>query len=153
MKIQYDSPNPRNVTYYGGSLIDGGVQQYKGRILQRSNISNDNEVLAGVMSKGTLHNLSSGSIPNPEHLRRPSREGDMVSPIGELAQQTIFADAKDDDSLEDHLEAMLSAKDTGVDAAQTGDDDDETSERQQAEAKRSSSDDRFLSMLKESHRS
>jgi Mechanosensitive ion channel len=41
LRIHYDSPNARNILYHGGSLIDGGVQDFKANVLSNSNIIND----------------------------------------------------------------------------------------------------------------
>jgi hypothetical protein len=40
LHINYDVPNERSIMYYGGSLVNGGVQDYKSRVLKNSNINN-----------------------------------------------------------------------------------------------------------------
>ena len=52
LHINYDEPNKRNILYYGGSLVNGGVQDYKARVLQNSNINdnNDGNILTGLAS-------------------------------------------------------------------------------------------------------
>ena len=38
MKVQWESATPRSVTYYGGTLIAGGVTDYKTNLVQQENI-------------------------------------------------------------------------------------------------------------------
>ena len=47
LNIHYDSPNARNILYYGGSLIDGGKKDFKANILSNQNISNDGSIAGG----------------------------------------------------------------------------------------------------------
>ena len=55
LHINYDKPNKRSVMYYGGSLVNGGVQDYKACVLKNSNINNNNdEILAGPISKSNI---------------------------------------------------------------------------------------------------
>ena len=39
LHINYNTPNDRNITYYGGTLVDGGVKDYKANVLSNRNIS------------------------------------------------------------------------------------------------------------------
>lgn len=68
--INYDAPNTRSIMYFGGSLVDGGVQDYKANILQNDNISNDKEILPGLVPKDMLvtsvRNSSQRSLDNEE---------------------------------------------------------------------------------------
>lgn len=43
LRINYDSPNNRSIVYYGGTLDNGGVEDYKSRVLKNSNIVNNGE--------------------------------------------------------------------------------------------------------------
>ncbi|KAL3920631.1 MAG: hypothetical protein SGILL_003161 [Bacillariaceae sp.] len=49
MGINYDQPNARSIVYFGGSLVDGGIQDYKANVLQNTNIKNDNDVMTGLV--------------------------------------------------------------------------------------------------------
>jgi len=43
LHINYDAPNERRILYHGGSLVNGGVEDYKSRVLKNSNINNKND--------------------------------------------------------------------------------------------------------------
>lgn len=58
--INYDAPNPRTILYYGGTLVDGGVQDYKANVLQNDNIFNGNDILTDVVPKATISPLMRG---------------------------------------------------------------------------------------------
>jgi hypothetical protein len=66
LHINYDKPNKRNIMYYGGSLVNGGVQDYKARVLKNSNINNNNNSNDGNILTGPA------SI-SPEILKQKSR--------------------------------------------------------------------------------
>jgi hypothetical protein len=56
LRIKYDTPNTRSIMYYGGSLIDGGIKDYKTNVLANSNINDNNnkEVVPGMVPKWML---------------------------------------------------------------------------------------------------
>jgi hypothetical protein len=72
--INYDAPNPRTIMYYGGSLVDGGVQDYKANVLQNDNILNGNDILRGPVPKATpapvVRGASQSSLDDEEKAPR-----------------------------------------------------------------------------------
>jgi hypothetical protein len=52
LHIKYDTPNERSIMYYGGSLVDGAVRDYKARVLNNSNIINNNDFITGLGPMG-----------------------------------------------------------------------------------------------------
>lgn len=52
LHIKYDAPNKRSIMYYGGSLVNGGIKDYKTKVLTNSNINNEHQVIAGIVPKG-----------------------------------------------------------------------------------------------------
>jgi hypothetical protein len=137
LHIHYDSPSIRSVTYYGGSLVDGGIKNYKTKILERSNIKNDSENVAGMLSREMVHHFPCGGVGS---------EGSEF-PGGSLADN-----APRSISTKDRTEAKFHGETT----ADKVDDERKLNEAEApvavpAAASRSSVDNRFLSMLQESH--
>lgn len=60
--------------YYGGSLVDGGVQDYKAYVLQNDNINNGNEILTGLVAKdmpvSSMRGASQTSLDDEEKAPR-----------------------------------------------------------------------------------
>lgn len=59
LHINYDSPNTRSIMYFGGSLENGAVQDYKARVLKNSNIipisnNEDNIVTQTIFKNATI---------------------------------------------------------------------------------------------------
>ena len=104
LHINYDSPDTRSVMYYGGSLINGGVEDYKNRVLRNSNISNEKEdnILTGTIiptkSSHDSTSIADSKKQAPDPLTKVQKEthsrtkssitgegniGDIVSSISE----------------------------------------------------------------------
>jgi len=64
--INYNTPNPRSIMYYGGSLLDGGVKDYKTRVLKNDNIQNNNEIFTGLVPNNMALSLKTKSLEEKE---------------------------------------------------------------------------------------
>lgn len=142
--IHYDSPNARTVTYYGGSLVNGGIKKYKTKILERSNIRNDSEIIAGILPSDVVRQLSGQSFDSGSEIV-------STSPLADLATQKLPTKTEEEESAnpEDEKSAAAAAAEETVrfqDAMLQG----ESVDLDSGATKRSSTDDRFLSMLHES---
>jgi hypothetical protein len=145
LHIHYDSPSTRSVTYYGGSLVDGGTKKCKDEFVARSNIKNDIKDVTGMFSRETGHDF----------FHEGGDGVDFVIPVGSLADiSTPRASSKD------RGEASLAVQDeTAADkskGASRAEDARKPNEVEapnpaQSAASRSSDDSRFLCMLQESH--
>jgi hypothetical protein len=146
LHIHYDSPNARTVTYYGGSLVDGGVKKYKTMILEGENIRNDSEIVTGMLPKDVVRSFPGGTFggSNSEIIPSNSPSADVVTrkvaPDKPSAHEDTTA-SQDEPAVEDGEEAAGRIEDaSGLNMS-----DEPTA------ARRSSDDNRFLSMLKESY--
>lgn len=69
--VKYHVPNPRQVMYYGGNLVDGAVKEYKKDLLRATNID----------SNGEAGPFGSKSNPTQQQQRRESNAW-WASPMG-----------------------------------------------------------------------
>ncbi|KAG7353641.1 hypothetical protein IV203_002996 [Nitzschia inconspicua] len=144
--IHFDSPNPRSVTYYGGSLVDGGIKKYKANILERKNIRNDSKIIAGVLPADMARQLSgeSSGVSSSEMIH--------PSPLAALATRNL-AQRKSQGSSE--LKEKEAAECSEKVAGRIGDasalNESATPAANAPAVGRSSDNDRFLSMLQDFH--
>jgi hypothetical protein len=52
MEVAFDSPQPRRILYYGGSLVEGAVEDYKKDLLKHRNLSTSGD-LGSISQQGT----------------------------------------------------------------------------------------------------
>ena len=55
LDINYEVPNQRSIMYYGGHLENGGVQDYRLKVLKNSNIKNNGDCNFLTPAKTTVH--------------------------------------------------------------------------------------------------
>ena len=135
--------------------MDGGIKQYKVNILERSNISNNGSEVLGLLSKRGLSGMSSGSsihrpksgMDAPAEDDQSSPENIPVSPLAHLATKALSSHTRKEvfesttEEANDNIQHQPRASGFEIPSIQEAD----STER------RSSDDDRFLSMLQESH--
>ncbi|KAG7359815.1 hypothetical protein IV203_034913 [Nitzschia inconspicua] len=132
--INYDSPNPRTIMYFGGSLVDGGVQDYKANVLQNDNISNENDIITGLV---------------PKDLRNASVRGKSQLSLDDEEKAPRYATtAMESRAMEQQTQ------ETNDDEMESGSVDDQSPMRASEEDEDPGADDAnkaFLNLLKKSH--
>ncbi|KAG7359813.1 mechanosensitive ion channel [Nitzschia inconspicua] len=144
--IHFDSPNPRSVTYYGGSLVDGGINKYKANILERKNIRNESKIIAGVLPADMARQLSgeSSGVSNSEMVH--------ASPLAALATRNLaHRKSQGRSELREKEAAECSEKVTGRIEDASALNESAAPAANAPAVGRSSDNDRFLSMLQDSH--
>jgi hypothetical protein len=136
MGINYDQPNARSVFYFGGSLVDGGIQDYKANVLQNSNIKNDNEVMTGLFPKDLVVPVVRGTSQN-------TLDDDERAPrVVKTAEESRAMEQEHQDTNDDEMDAPPEVDDLN-------DVDDNVSLSSQSEA--ADANEAFLNLLKKSH--
>lgn len=132
LNIQYDSPEARNILYYGGSLVDGGKKDFKGNVLSNQNIRNDGAVAGGSVSDHPqylpMKILRSSLSASGTSSERPETETD-----------TAKLRSDDDKKSPDAIAANNTLPPEQLPPSLDGQYDDDAANRQ------------FLTMLQESH--
>lgn len=106
LHIKYDTPNTRSIMYYGGSLVDGGVKDYKTRVLNNSNIINSNNGFTGLgtMGLGLGGHRTNNGMPGDSHDTRPVNNVERLERIeGTIGNVSVKQDLeKTRDDLDDN---------------------------------------------------
>eukprot|EP00539_Tryblionella_compressa_P021490 CAMPEP_0178893562 /NCGR_PEP_ID=MMETSP0747-20121128/20096_1 /TAXON_ID=913974 /ORGANISM="Nitzschia punctata, Strain CCMP561" /LENGTH=149 /DNA_ID=CAMNT_0020563597 /DNA_START=57 /DNA_END=506 /DNA_ORIENTATION=+ len=58
---------------YGGSLLDGGVKDYKTRVLKNDNIQNNNEIFTGLVPNNMALSLKKKSLEEKEAVQESDK--------------------------------------------------------------------------------
>lgn len=135
--INYDAPNTRSVMYFGGSLVDGGIQDYKANVLQNSNINNENEVMTGLVPKDlvpVMRGASQNTLDDDEKALR----------FAKTVEESRVREQQHRETNDDEMDAPLE-EDEHNDL-----DDDEASSTSQSEAA-GDANEAFLNLLQKSH--
>jgi hypothetical protein len=136
--INYDSPNPRTIMYYGGSLVDGGVQDYKVNVLQNANINNGNDILTGLVPKDMRVAFArSASQPSLDDEEKAPRYANTV--IGSRAMEQHTQETNDDEMEGGSVEDETNEEDDGD--LKVVDSDEDAEDANEA----------FLNLLQKSH--
>jgi hypothetical protein len=148
LDINYDSPNPRSVFYYGGSLLDGGVQDYKVNVLKNGNI--DNDATPGLLSKelitSSVRGASQNSLDAEETLPRIADTTEEARGREQVSQES------NDDEMDDPDNEDEYAKSSGGDVDGSGSRGDSSSFPSGIKDDKSVDQDMaFLNLLQQSH--
>jgi hypothetical protein len=117
LDINYDAPNPRTILYYGGSLVDGGVQDYKANVLQNDNIFNGNDILTGIVPKATITPVGRGtSQTSLDDEEKAPRFINTVAESRAMEQHTQETndDEKESDYIQNQTKIMDDTEGTGA---------------------------------------
>ena len=107
LDINYDSPNPRSVFYFGGSLVDGGVQDYKVNVLKNANI--DNDATPGLLSKeliaSSVRGASQGSFDAEETFPRVADTAEEARGREQVDRETNDDEMDDPDNEDEYTKS------------------------------------------------
>mmetsp|Transcript_3675 Transcript_3675/g.7531 ORF Transcript_3675/g.7531 Transcript_3675/m.7531 type:complete len:894 (-) Transcript_3675:382-3063(-) len=80
LNINYDSPNTRSIMYYGGSLENGKVQDYKARVLKNSNIISISKNEENVLTQAIFKDATNIPAKSTEHDGISVTDSEILTP-------------------------------------------------------------------------